>query len=56
LPEDAFEGLLIDMDGPVRMTVVGSAKIQTAPDFRSLVAVPGLSLSPTTPTTHKNPY
>ena len=26
------------MDGPVSMTVVGSAKIQTTPEFRSLVA------------------
>ena len=42
-PEDAFGGLLTDMDGPVSMTVVGSAKIQTTPEFRSLVAAAGLS-------------
>ena len=34
---------MTDMDGPVSMTVVGSAKIQTTPEFRSVVAAAGLS-------------
>ena len=34
---------MTDMDEPGVMTVVGSAKIQTTPEFRSLVAAAGLS-------------
>jgi hypothetical protein len=31
------------MDGPISTAVVGSAKIETAPEFQSLVAAAGLS-------------
>ena len=37
-PEDAFGGPLTDMDEPVGMHVVGSAKTRAAPGFGSLVA------------------
>ena len=42
-PEDAFGGLLTDMDEPVVMTVVGSARIQATPEFGSLVAAVALA-------------
>ncbi len=42
-PEDAFGRPLTDMDEPVSMTVVGSAKIQATPGFVSLVAAVALS-------------
>jgi hypothetical protein len=42
-PEDAFGGPVTDVDQPLSMTVVGSAKIQATPEFGSLVAAVALS-------------